>query len=174
MQKFFVISFAAFLSLSFTSNATPVFDNPVEEVIKDPYVHLVQQLTKYAKKFMGVPYVWGGTQPNGFDCSGFVRYVFARFDMPLSHNSRQLSEIGYDVDIQQAYVGDLIFFSTSRRDNAPVGHVGIIVSNDEDGIRFIHASTSRGVTYDYLSESYFTDRFVGVKRVIDALKDFGY
>jgi cell wall-associated NlpC family hydrolase len=94
--------------------------------------------------------------------------------MPLTQNSRQLSEIGYDVDTQQAYIGDLIFFSISRREGAPVGHVGIVVSNNDNGIRFIHASTSRGVTYDYLSDSYFTERFVGVKRVIDVLNDFGY
>jgi cell wall-associated NlpC family hydrolase len=94
--------------------------------------------------------------------------------MPLTHSSLELSAVGYDVDTQQAYTGDLIFFSRSSKDSAPVGHVGIIVSNDEKGIRFIHASTSRGVTYDYLSSSYFSQRFVGVKRVVDVLKDFGY
>lgn len=172
MQKVFVISLIAFLSLSFITKAEGVYNDPVEEVTKDPYVHLVEQLTKYAKKFRGVPYVWGGTKPNGFDCSGFVRYVFAKFDMPLTQNSRQLSEIGYDVDTQQAYVGDLIFFTRSRKNNAPVGHVGIVVSNDENGVRFIHASSSRGVTYDYLSDTYFSERFVGVKRVIDSLNDF--
>jgi cell wall-associated NlpC family hydrolase len=174
MQKVFICCFIAFLSLSFTVNAATKVNDPISETSRDPYIRLVKQLTKYANKFRGVPYVWGGTEPNGFDCSGFVRYVFARFDMPLTQNSRQLSEIGYDVDTQQAYIGDLIFFSISRREDAPVGHVGIVVSNNDNGIRFIHASTSRGVTYDYLSDSYFTERFVGVKRVIDVLNDFGY
>ena len=173
MQKIFVITLLTCLTFSSTSFAVPSSNEPSEETDKDPYVHLVKQLTKYAQKFRGVPYVWGGSKPSGFDCSGFVSYVFAKFDMPLTHSSRELSKIGYDVDTQQAYVGDLIFFARSRGSNAPIGHVGIVVSNDENGIRFIHASSSRGVTYDYLSDAYFSQRFVGVKRVIDALKDFG-
>lgn len=172
MPKFFVITFIFCFTLSSSSYAVLSTNEPIATADKDPYVQLVEQLTKYAKKFRGVPYVWGGTKPSGFDCSGFVRYVFAKFDMPLTHSSRELSEVGYDVETQQAYTGDLIFFSRSSKGNAPVGHVGIVVSNDENGIRFIHASTSQGVTYSYLSESYYSQRFVGVKRVVDILKDF--
>lgn len=174
MKKLFFCFFLIFFSVNFSTEAATRFNEPTEESSKDPYVQLVQQMTKYAKKFQGVPYVWGGTKPDGFDCSGFVRYVFARFDMSLYQNSTGLAEVGYDVEANQAYVGDLVFFTRSTENGAPVGHVGIVVSNDENGIRFIHASSSRGVTYDYLSDSYFTNRFVGVKRVIDVLKDFGY
>lgn len=174
MQKLFVCCFLIFFSLNFTATAAKNFNEPTDKASKDPYVQLVRKMTKYADKFQGVPYVWGGTKPDGFDCSGFVRYVFAKFDMSLYQNSTGLAEVGYDVDVQQAYVGDLIFFTRSTSNGAPVGHVGIVVSNDENGIRFIHASSSRGITYDYLSDSYFTNRFVGVKRVIDVLKDFGY
>lgn len=174
MNKFTVIIFLTCLTFTYPSVAVISGNISPEKAENDPYVKLVEQLAKYANRFKGVPYVWGGSKPSGFDCSGFVRYVFAKFDMPIAHSSRQLSEIGYDVDKGQAYVGDLIFFSSSRKAGSPIGHVGIIVSNDENGIRFIHASTSQGVIYSYLNESYYTERFVGVKRVIDALKDFGY
>lgn len=172
MNKFTVIIFLTCLTFTLPSVAASKGNIPAEKAKKDPYVTLVEQLAKYANRFKGVPYVWGGTKPSGFDCSGFVRYVFAKFDMPLVHSSRQLSEIGYEVDTRQAFVGDLIFFSSSRKAGSPIGHVGIIVSNDDNGIKFIHASTSQGVTYSYLSERYYAERFVGVKRVIDALKDF--
>lgn len=174
MQRLFVITFFTCLTFNVSSLATPSSNNLIENNDEDPYIQLVEHLTKYAKKFRGVPYVWGGTKPSGFDCSGFVRYVFAKFDMPLTHSSRELSEVGYEVDTQQAYAGDLIFFSRSSKDGSPVGHVGIVVSNDEKGIRFIHASTSRGVIFSYLSEGYYSERFVTVKRVVDVLKDFGY
>ncbi len=174
MPKYFFSTILVFLAFSSASLATLAPKDPIKIADEDPYIQLVKQLTKYANRFRGVPYVYGGSKPNGFDCSGFVSYVFAKFDMPLAHSSRELAQLGYNVDLQQAFVGDLIFFSQSTRSGTPINHVGIIVSNDENGVRFIHASTSRGVIYSYLSETYYQQRFVGVKRVIDVLKDFGY
>lgn len=174
MPKFFFNTILIFLTFGSASFATLPPNDPVEVATDDPYIQLVEQLTKYANRFRGTPYVWGGSKPSGFDCSGFVRYVFAKFDMPLAHSSRELAQLGYDVDLQQAFVGDLIFFSQSTQSNAPINHVGIVVSNDENGIRFIHASTSRGVIYSNLNETYYRQRFVGVKRVVDVLKDFSF
>jgi cell wall-associated NlpC family hydrolase len=146
--------------------------NPTNE--KDPYIALVEGITSYAKKFRGTPYVWGGVKPSGFDCSGFVRYVFNRFGLPIAHSSRDLAEMGYVVKPEEAYAGDLIFFRRSSTSKSEVSHVGIVVSSDEKGVQFIHAASGKGVIYSNLSEKYYKTHFVAIRRVVDVLKEFTY
>lgn len=174
MFKKFLIS--VFLIIGYFSVwANEPINKTSKETGKDPYVLLVEQLTSYAKKFRGVPYVWGGTRPTGFDCSGFVRYVFAKFDMSISHSSKELAEIGYVVEPEQAFAGDLIFFRSSRNPASQISHVGIVISNDgKSGVRFMHAASSKGVTQSSLSEKYYTEHFVCIKRVVDVLNNYSY
>ena len=85
----------------------------------------------YAKRFIGAPYRWGGSSPSGFDCSGFVRYVYGRFGVDLPHSSYADFGVGRYVPRDQLKPGDLVFFNG-------VGHVGMYVGNG----RFIHAPHS--------------------------------
>ncbi|SOE23096.1 NlpC/P60 family protein [Spirosomataceae bacterium TFI 002] len=126
----------------------------------------INAILKYAKKFKGTPYQFGGTTPSAFDCSGFVRYVFNHFGYELTQASYNLPDNGYKLPVSDLSAGDLIFFRKSSSYQSPIGHVGIVVKNDNDGVHFIHASTSRGVIVSSLNEeSYFKLRAEGGVRL---------
>lgn len=111
-----------------------------------------------AKSLIGVPYVWGGTSPTGFDCSGFTKYVFARQGITLPRMSRDQYNTGTSVSYNSLKPGDLVFFSLSN--NGQVTHVGIYIGNGQ----FINATTSKGVTISSFT-SYWTNIYVGARRV---------
>ncbi len=112
---------------------------------------------------IGVTYKTGGTTTNGFDCSGFTRYVFLKLGMTLPRQSTSQYKMGTAVSKSQLRPGDLVFFNTLGKG---VSHVGISVGSG----KFAHASSSRGVIVSSLSESYYAKRYVGAKRVMSTSK----
>ncbi|NOV04643.1 C40 family peptidase [Paenibacillus planticolens] len=130
---------------------------PAPKAAAAPVVPSVtEQIIQTANAYMGVPYVWGGTTPNGFDCSGFVRFVYQAKGIDLPRTSAEMhSEAG--TRVTDLKIGDLVFFASKT-----VNHVGIYLGNDQ----FISATTSRGVAVDSLSSSYWSARYVGAKRVL--------
>ncbi|HEX7795139.1 MAG TPA: C40 family peptidase [Vicinamibacterales bacterium] len=108
----------------------------------------------------GVPYKNGGTDPGGFDCSGFTQYVFAKYGVSLPREVRDQFNTGTPVDRKTLEPGDLIFFTTTE---PGASHVGIAVGGDE----FVHApSTSGVVRVERFSSSYWAPRFIGGRRVL--------
>lgn len=118
---------------------------------------IARQLTRSALRFLGVPYVFGGTTASGFDCSGFVQHVFAMLGIALPRTADAQYDYGHPA-VGGPRVGDLVFFDTY----GGVSHVGIYLGHGE----FVHASSSRGVMVSHLSESYWASRYVGAKRLI--------
>jgi cell wall-associated NlpC family hydrolase len=116
-------------------------------------------LVSTALSFRGVPYRNGGADPAGFDCSGFVRYVFARFGQQLPREVQAQFRVGRTIDRDDVRPGDLVFFQTV---SPGASHVGIAVGNGE----FVHAPSSRGVvrTERYTIE-YWAKRWVGARRL---------
>jgi cell wall-associated NlpC family hydrolase len=113
-----------------------------------------------ALNLRGVPYKNGGTDRNGFDCSGFTQYVFAQYGLSLPRDVREQFKTGKSVDRKALAPGDLIFFTTT---DPGASHVGIAVGGDA----FVHApSTSGVVRVERLSSSYWAPRFVGGRRVL--------
>ncbi len=101
----------------------------------------------------------GGITPDGFDCSGFVSYVYQQHGVAMPREVRDQFKVGRQIDRDQLEPGDLVFFSTV----APgASHVGIIIGGDQ----FVHAPSERGVVrVESLSQQYWASRFIGAKRV---------
>jgi len=119
---------------------------------------IARSLTRNALRFLGTPYVFGGTSGAGFDCSGFVQHVFALMgvSLPRTADAQYYAERAPTGGVQ---AGDLVFFQTYE---AGPSHVGIYIG----GGKFVHASSSHGVMVSALSDSYWSARYLGAKRVL--------
>ncbi|MDX1761713.1 MAG: C40 family peptidase [Christiangramia sp.] len=131
----------------------------------EPENKKVYQVITNAKKFEGTRYKYGGTDKKGMDCSGLVYVSFLEEGISLPRTSRDMSLQGERLYLKDVTVGDLLFFETNKNRKV-INHVGIVVDVNEDGIYFIHASTSRGVIISSLSETYWHNNFVMARRVI--------
>ena len=116
-------------------------------------------LLRTALGMRGVPYRSGGSDPRGFDCSGFVQWVFARNGVRLPREVREQYDAGRKIDLRDVKPGDLLFFETVSRG---ASHVGLAIGGDQ----FVHApSTSGVVRVEKFTATYWKTRFVGARRV---------
>ena len=127
---------------------------------------LIDDLLDEGRTHIGKRYVHGAKGPSAFDCSGFTSYVYRQFGYNISPSSRAQYLEGQPVDRKDLRKGDLVFF-TSRSSGKNVGHVGIVVSaNNETGdFKFIHASIKGVKISDF--EGYYVGRYIGAKRIIN-------
>lgn len=111
-----------------------------------------------ANQYIGVPYVFGGSTPSGFDCSGFTRYVYSAAGIDLPRGADEQYGVGYSVSMANLQPGDLVFFSTYE---SGISHVGIYIGNHQ----FINAA-SDGVSISDMDSNYWSARYIGAKRVM--------
>lgn len=121
---------------------------------------LRQRVVSTAKQYQGVPYVWAGTTPSGFDCSGFTQYVFKACGMTIPRTCQDQYTLGTYVSKDNLQPGDLVFFQNTYKTG--ISHVGIYVG---DGM-FIHASSSKGVTISNLYSTYYINHYYGARSVL--------
>ncbi|WNF35155.1 peptidoglycan-binding protein [Bacillaceae bacterium IKA-2] len=113
-------------------------------------------IINFGRKLIGTPYIWGGTTSIGFDCSGFLMYVFKKNGVSLP---RTVSEIwSFGKGVQEPKPGDLVFFETYKKGPS---HAGIYLGNQ----KFLHAGSSTGVTISDLTNNYWSSRYLGAKRI---------
>ena len=118
-----------------------------------------------ALSYSGVRYKYGGTSRKGMDCSGLLYVSFAAHDVALPRVSYDMANEGKKIKLNKVAKGDLLFFKTKRR-GKKINHVGLVVSVDDDDIRFIHSTSSRGVIVSSLREGFWNLAFVKATRVL--------
>ncbi len=124
----------------------------------------IDRILKDAEKYLGTPYKFGGTSTEGFDCSGFTLTVFNENNLKLPRNSGDQARTGDKIEVESVKPGDLLFFATGG--GSKVSHVGIVHDIGNDGeIKFIHASTSKGVIISSLNEKYWNKAFLHAQRI---------
>ena len=127
------------------------------------------ELVKFSETLLGVKYKYGSSDKKyGFDCSGFITYVFKGFDIKVPRISADFTNAGQEVLLKDSKRGDLILFTGTDEKSGVVGHMGIITENKNGWVEFIHASTSRGVMLSGMN-SYFIPRYVKTNRIFRVL-----
>lgn len=118
------------------------------------------EIVLFADRFKDVPYLYGGTTAEGFDCSGFILYVFNHFGISLPRTSEEQYAIGIPVERSELQVGDLVYFSNTYKEG--ISHSGIYVGNND----FISATSSAGVQVVSLDNVYWNAHYTGAKRLL--------
>lgn len=142
----------------------PTFLNTgkIETGLTDP-----AEVLHFAKTLIGIPYFYASTDPaKGFDCSGFVTYVFNHFNIGVPRSSVDFTNVGKEIDYWNARPGDLVLFTGTDSTIRVAGHMGIIVSNVNDSLQFIHSTSgkAKGVVITRF-ENYYKSRFVKAIRI---------
>jgi len=145
-----IISVGQVLKLTSEGQTAPASAPMVERTFN------VDILITEAKKYLGVPYLWGGTTPAGFDCSGFLNYVYNKQGVSLPRTVENMWSTATPVSTPQK--GDLVFFTTYKTGPS---HAGVYMGDN----KFIHAGSSTGITITDMNSSYWKERYLGAKKV---------
>ncbi len=119
------------------------------------------KLKRYSESFLGTPYIYGGSDRSGMDCSGFIMRIYLDvYGIILPHNTEELHKKGIRISLTSAEIGDLIFFK--KISETQPSHVGIYMGKNT----FIHVSSSQGVILSNLDSDYYRIRFLEIRRII--------
>lgn len=127
----------------------------------------VDSIISFAKTLIGIPYLYASTDPaKGFDCSGFITYVYNHFNIKVPRSSIEFTNMGEEIALRESEKGDLILFTGTDSTERFVGHMGIIFSNENGDVQFIHSSSGKanGVVVTPLN-TYYMGRFMKVVRI---------
>ena len=126
-------------------------------------------LVAYAESLIGTPYKYGSADPSvGFDCSGFITYVFNHYNIDVPRSSKDFENSGVEIPMSKCKRGDLILFTGTDSTERIIGHMGIVVSNNSAGLKFIHSTSGKsyGVVITDFNQ-YYQGRFVKTIRVFN-------
>ncbi|HSH73905.1 MAG TPA: C40 family peptidase [Methylophilaceae bacterium] len=164
-QQLFIVSLALLSATPAVADPTVIPGNtpaPVQQPASEvSWSSTAQEVLINALSLTGIKYKYGGNSPEtGFDCSGFVRYVFRQAtDLTLPHGARAISQLGQSVALSDLQPGDLVFFNTLK---STFSHVGIYLGNN----RFIHSpSSGGGINVVNMNDKYWAERFNGARRI---------
>ncbi len=165
MKHLFII---LFILSSFLSKSITFYTSPKDSI-------QVDSLLSFCKKQLGTNYKYASCTPNsGFDCSGFVYYVFSHFKINVPRSSSEFTSVGKTIHPDSCKVGDVIVFTGTDAKNRNPGHVGIVISKLGEELQFIHSSSNKkhsGVKISSYKESpYYEKRFLKIVRVTKVYK----
>jgi cell wall-associated NlpC family hydrolase len=178
-QTTFLLSLLLLSALVVRSQTTipPAYQDMVQKLskqlpqqpVKVAEPDMPSRLLDFAKTMLGVRYRSASSSPSrGFDCSGFVNYVFSNFGFKVPRSSRAFATSGASKKLEDASIGDVIVFTGTNSKSRTPGHVGIVYSIDDDGIKFIHSSSGgrKGVTISSLNDGFYRKRFLKVVTIL--------
>jgi cell wall-associated NlpC family hydrolase len=154
---------------SFPDDGTRNIDTallPPSQTINTGNVH-PNDVMNFAETLMGVPYQYASTDPKvGFDCSGFITYVFNHFKIAVPRSSIDFTNVGKPIPVEDAKRGDIILFTGTDSTERFVGHMGLVTANNGTELQFIHSTSGKayGVTVTPLND-YYRSRFVKTIRI---------
>ncbi len=167
--KSILLLFSLFFILSFSGAVerkeyVAITDTLHTNYLSPTKVPLGDSIINFGKLFLNTPYRFGSPGTSSFDCSGFTSYVYRNFGFSLKRSSAEQAEQFDTVQPEELKTGDLVYFSGRSRSKR-VGHVGIVVSKNDNGtFDFIHAAVHKGVTISNSDEAYYSRRFVKANR----------
>ena len=147
------------------SASTPENKDSLTHSTSAPTLDKADKIINTALSYSGVKYKYGGTSMKGMDCSGLLYVSFSRHQVEIPRTSHQLADEGKRIRVEEVTKGDLLFFKT-KASGKRINHVGLVVSVSDNDIRFIHATTSRGVIVSSLREGFWNYAFVKATRIL--------
>jgi len=155
---------------SATELAAPAAPAQMASLITTSSLPQADSLIHFAMQQLGSPYTYAGTTPTGgFDCSGFLLFVYGHFGISVPHSTALLINTGRPVPREQARRGDMVVFTGTAATSTTPGHAGIVISEPGEPLRFIHSSSARresGVKISQVEGTDYERRFLGVRRVL--------
>ncbi|WP_407430148.1 C40 family peptidase [Arcticibacter sp.] len=162
-----LLSAPPLLHVQSSATANPASTISPVEKISDAAL-LQTKIIEFARSLTGIRYKYASANPKtGFDCSGFIHYVFRNFQIAVPRSSAAFAKAGTTVDLKNAGPGDLILFTGTNPKIRNIGHIGMVVSDPGEPLRFIHSTSGKayGVTESALNEKY-RKRYMKVVRII--------
>lgn len=167
MTKFFSCIFLIFTTSSLFSQNFGLTDSiSIEthyEVKKKS--EKADAIISYAKTFLGVPYRYGGSTPSGFDCSGFINYIFGNFGFSIARTSFGIADLGETISLANIKPGDLMFFRGSNISSSSVGHVALVIEVSQNTLKFIHSANGGVKIENFVTSKYYIQRYIKSKRL---------
>ena len=161
--SFFWISFSTFINGQ-TVDVKKEHLNSSDSIVKKNNPK-ADAIISYAKTFLGVPYRYGGSTPSGFDCSGFINYIFGNFGFSLVRSSFGLADLGETIALSNIQPGDLLFFKGSNINSSSVGHVALVVEVAPNTLKFIHSANGGVRIENFVTSKYYIQRYIKAKRL---------
>jgi cell wall-associated NlpC family hydrolase len=161
--SFFWISFSTFINGQ-TVDLKKEHLNSSDSIVKKNNPK-ADAIISYAKTFLGVPYRYGGSTPSGFDCSGFINYIFGNFGFSLVRSSFGLADLGETIALSNIQPGDLLFFKGSNINSSTVGHVALVVEVAPNTLKFIHSANGGVRIENFVTSKYYIQRYIKAKRL---------
>lgn len=123
-----------------------------------------EEMVTFAVQFIGTPYKWAGNSPSGFDCSGYIGYIYNNYGVSVPRSASALKENSTKISDKEATKGDLVFFKTGNK----ITHVGLVISEVGEPLTMIHSSTSKGIIKTEVHAStYWSKKYAGAGRILE-------
>lgn len=141
----------------------------IQSVSQLQFPLVIDSVINYGKTLLGRKYRYGGLTPAGFDCSGFLKYIFKKYGITLPHSSREYAAVGRKLpkdSIVNVQPGDILVFKGRNSKSKRIGHVAIVIENNNNQILMMHSCCDKGVAIEnYLEAPYYLKRLVGIRRL---------